>query len=396
MKKFFLLVICFVFASASTFSQDSDKKVKVDLEKMAVSLVNECANIQEGEIVMVSGSVRDLELLENIAVNVRKLGAFPLLTISSDRMTKRMFTDVPEKFDTQYPKLGMKMVDMITAQISVSSGENPDLLADVPPERFATRSKANKPLIELYQEKEIKSVSLGNGLYPTEALAAKFNMSYDELFKVFWEAIDVDYARLNEIGSIVQQRLKNADILKITHKNGTDFTVDITGNKPFISDGIISDEDMKKGLVGMSAYLPAGEVYFVPVAGTANGKLVFDNYIFRGEIIKDLELVFENGNLVSMDGKHGIEKLKEYYDAQDDLIKEFSMIDFGINPNIEIPSTSTLVSYIPAGTITVGIGNNTWAGGENNSISGLNFFLDGSTVQAGERLLIREGELLYE
>ena len=187
----------------------------------------------------------------------------------------------------------------------------------------------------------------------------------------------------------------NATDLKITHKNGTDFTVKITDNKPFISDGIISAEDMQKGMVGANAFLPAGEVYFAPVAGTANGKIVLDNYFFRGKNIKDLELEFVNGNLVSMDGKNGIEKLKEYYDAQDDLLKEFGLVDFGINPNIEIPSGSTLVSYIPAGTITLGIGNNTWAGGENNSISGLNFFLPGSTVQIDERILIREGELLY-
>ena len=177
--KSFLLILAIVIGLLPfTIAQDSPaKKVKIDLEKLAINLVNQSANIQEGEIVLINGGIRDLELLENIAVNVRKKGAFPLLTISSDRITKRMFFDVPEKYDSQTPQLELKLVKMISAQISVSYGESPDLLADVPPERFAAKSKASKPVIELYQKKAIKSVDLGNGLYPTNALASQFNIS---------------------------------------------------------------------------------------------------------------------------------------------------------------------------------------------------------------------------
>ena len=54
----------------------------------------------------INGRVQDAELMENIAVNVRKAGAFPLITYSSDRLAKRMFFDVPEKYDTQGDALG--------------------------------------------------------------------------------------------------------------------------------------------------------------------------------------------------------------------------------------------------------------------------------------------------
>ena len=63
-----------------------DERGGKDLEALAQKLVNQCAAIHESDNVIVSGGVRDLELLENIAVHVRKAGAFPMLTISSDRM----------------------------------------------------------------------------------------------------------------------------------------------------------------------------------------------------------------------------------------------------------------------------------------------------------------------
>ena len=35
--------------------------------------------------------------MEDIAVAARKVGAFPMINYSSDRLAKRMFFDVPEK-----------------------------------------------------------------------------------------------------------------------------------------------------------------------------------------------------------------------------------------------------------------------------------------------------------
>ena len=77
----------------------------VDKETLAQRIVTQSAAVKEGDLVFINGSVRDLEILENIAVNVRKLGADPLVAIDSDRMTRRMYIDVPAKY-TDDPKPG--------------------------------------------------------------------------------------------------------------------------------------------------------------------------------------------------------------------------------------------------------------------------------------------------
>ena len=111
-----ILLILSIFHRVSA-QTDQTKNMEIDLEILAKNLVNECANIQEGEIVFVNGGVRDLELLENIAVHVRKKGAFPLLTIDSDRLTRKMYTEVPKKYDKQLSQLNYKLVEMMDAQI---------------------------------------------------------------------------------------------------------------------------------------------------------------------------------------------------------------------------------------------------------------------------------------
>ncbi len=66
---------------------------------------------------MISGGLQHAELLEDIAIEVRKTGAFPLVTFDSDRMDRRYYDEVPAKYDTQVPELSLKLFTMIDAFI---------------------------------------------------------------------------------------------------------------------------------------------------------------------------------------------------------------------------------------------------------------------------------------
>jgi leucyl aminopeptidase (aminopeptidase T) len=130
---------------------------------------------QEGEVVIITGGVKDFELLEDITVNVRKAGAYPMMFAGSDRLTRKLYTEVPVKYDSQAPLVDLKLLEFTDAIISVDYGEDPGLLADIPPERFITRGKASVPVTDLAIKRNIRGISLGNGLYPTEALAKRYD-----------------------------------------------------------------------------------------------------------------------------------------------------------------------------------------------------------------------------
>ncbi len=389
----FVLLFILGFCIVSVAQTPATGSTNTDLEKVASDLVNKCANIKESEIVFVSGGVKDLELLENIAVNVRKIGAHPLVIINSDRMTRKMYTEVPEKYDSQSPDLDMHLMKFVTTFISVPSNETSDLLADIPPERFAKRSEANEPILEMLQKNPIKMVELGNGMYPTKANADEFEISLEKLTDIFWSGINVDYEKLAANGKKLESMLAGGNELVITNKNGTNLTVNIAKSPAFCSDGIISAEDLKKGYAGSGVFLPAGEVYLAPVAGSANGKVVIDNYSFMGKTIEGLVLEFKNGKLVSMNAKSEFDSLKKYYDAQGKGKDEFGLVDFGINPNVVIPAGSKLQAWMPAGMVTIGMGNNIWAGGSNDANSALNFFLPGCSVKVDGKTLVDNGNL---
>src|SRR3712207_5386704 len=95
------------------------KAPPTDLEKLAERLVTQSANVKEGEVVLISSGPENIELLENLAVQVRKAGAFPIVTVGTDRMSKRMYTDVPEKYDAQLDAADMKLAEVVDAAIYV-------------------------------------------------------------------------------------------------------------------------------------------------------------------------------------------------------------------------------------------------------------------------------------
>ncbi|MGH9905732.1 MAG: hypothetical protein ACRD8U_09150, partial [Pyrinomonadaceae bacterium] len=126
----------------------------------------------------------------------------------------------------------------------------------------------------------------------------------------------------------------------------------------------------------MSVYLPAGEVYCAPVPGTAEGKVVVSRDFYQGKEITDLMLTFVAGKLTSMTGSGpGFAGFKADYDARADGKELCAFIDFGLNPNFRVPEASKLGNWIQAGMVTVGTGNNTWAGGDNNISFGTTCYL---------------------
>ncbi len=370
------------------------KAPPTDLEQLAERLVKQSAGVKEGESVLITGGAENMELLEDIAVQVRKAGGFPLIAISSDRLAKRMYADVPEKYDTQTDQFDMKMAGILNAIIAVNRTTDEKLFADADQKRLAARAKANEGIQDEYYKHSVRTVEVGNGLYPQEWLAPRYGMTPDEMAKTFWGGVNIDYTDLQARGAQVSAALASGNELHITDSAGTDLKVKVQGRPYGVSDGIISAEDLKKGPAGQSVYLPAGEVYTTPVPGTAEGKVVLKKEYFNGQEINDLTLVFAAGKLTSITGSGpGFEKMKASYDAAGEGKDLFAVVDFGINPNVKLPANSQLATWVPAGTVTVGVGNNVWAGGDNKTAFGYFVSLPGTTVTLDGKPVVEAGQL---
>ena len=365
----------------------------VDNAALADRLVKQAANIHAGELVLVSGSARDLELLEDILTSLRKVGANGIISLSSDRLTRMRYDEVPARFDANASAFDVKLSEFINASIVVAINEDPEVEAKVPPERLAAVSKSSEPVTALFRKRNIRIVELGNGLYPSAKQAAAVGVSLADMTKLFWDGVAVDPAKLQATGEAVKKRLATGKLVEISSANGTKLKLRVEARPVSVSDGVISDEDIKAGGAAVQAWLPAGEVFVAPVAGSAEGRVVIDHQMFMGKEIHGLQLTFKAGKLVSMTAKDGLAPLDALYKASGVGKDAFAFVDLGINPGVQLPAQGKLQSFIPAGMVTVGIGNNVWAGGENNVDFSVISFLPGCTLKVDGQTLVDKGTL---
>lgn len=364
-----------------------------DHKSLAEKVVSQSAGVKEGDVVMVFGSDEDLPLLEDVAVEVRKRGGSALVTVSTTGLARRTYDEVPAKYDTQVPETNLKLAEIVDVVIGTEAFE-PRTLKGVPPERIAARSKAGAAVGELMRKRGVRTVILGNGLYPSAEQAELFGLSRDDLADAMYSGIDADYRAIQATGEQVKKILAAGKEMHITHPNGTDLRLRIDGRPITVNDGVISPKEQKPGSAEASVWLPAGEVYLIPVPGSASGTLVSNKEHYLGQPIEGLRLEFKAGRLTSMTAESGLDPLKAAYDAAGPGKDVLSVVDIGINPSLRIPDDNPIHSWSKAGRVTLVIGNNTWAGGTNQ----VNFAFDpstpGTSVSVDGKPLIQDGKLL--
>ena len=372
----------------------ADKKMAepaVDLAALADRIVTKTANVKEGEIVQIHAGPQDIAFAEELAVAVRKKGAHPILTYWSESAAKKMIAAAPEKYDGQVPAGDIGLAKLINVLITIPPVRDPSIAGALPPARRAAQSKAGVVVGDISLKRSIRLVEVGNGMYPTPLRSKLTGQSEAELGKVFWDGVSADYAGIEDKAKSLKATLAAGSELRITLPNGTDLKMKVKARKVLTSDGVISDADIKAGGANVNAWLPAGEVYLTPVAGSAEGKIVDDRMVFEGKEVTGVTAEVKAGKITSITAKTGWDGVKGVYDAAGAGKNEIGLVDFGINPAVKAaPKNET---YVAAGMVTIGTGGNVWAGGTNKEPFSLQFFLTGATVTLDGKPIVEAGTL---
>jgi len=386
------LILLLLGGALVATTSSAQRATKPDLKAVAHNLV-ESAMLQEGQTLFISGSVRDLQLMEDLAIEAQKLGVQPLLSVSSERLVRRSYDEVSAKYDTQEPTLGLALAKLFDAQVAIDVGETEGLLAGVPSERIAARAKANTPLNEAFLKRNTHFVNLGNGLYPTPTLARRLGVSQARLAAGFWKAVAVPPERIGAAGERLRAAFADGRTVRLTHPNGTSLTFEVTDRTPAISTGALTQAQAQQGGAALLTWLPAGEFQIAAVPGSAEGKVVIDKSLWRGQVIRGLTLVFSHGKLTSMTAASGLAPLKTDYDAAGSGKDLFGAVDIGLNPEVNLPLATGAIVWPQAGAVSVVFGNDVVSGGSNNSDFGFAGQLGGASITVDGKAVVENGRL---
>ncbi len=355
--------------------------------EFVTNVVKNCLHVGKEDRVMVYTWRHTLDLAEAFVLECRKAGAKTLIELNTDRIYYSTVLNLPIEYLKQPDPFSIALLDVNTVGIFISGPEDPQKLRDIPPERMRAITHADKPYYEKFLEKKIRSAEVAYG-YVTAQRAATYGINYNAWKENMQAALNVDYESMRSMGRKFGDMLEQASEVHITSAQGTDLRLGLEHRIAHISDGMIDEEDMKRGDVFTP--LPSGYVAVVPKATTAEGTVIFDvPEANAGLMIQGVAWKFKDGILVSFEGEKNLEVIKELWNGATGDKNRLAGLALGLNSKAK---TGYLHNQIALGTVTLSIGDNREMGGTLESDFSTRFTISRPTISLDGRNIINDGK----
>jgi aminopeptidase len=347
------------------------------IETLAELLVTRCIDVQPGWQVLVMGHPAARPLLEELSRQLGRRGAYALLRLRVDNPPLRAWMlEAEEEMIARFSDIEGHDFDAMDSYIVVLAPENTLDGSEVPAERAALRSKAQRPHMEKVFTGEKPWVGLD---FPTSAFAQDAGMTLAQYEDFYWGAMLVDWEALRQKMRKIADRFDAGGEVRIVGE-GTDVRFSLAG---------------RQGLVdALGANMPGGEVFYSPIEDSAEGVISYSEYpaCYLGHEVGGVRFRFEDGRIVEASAESDEEFLLGMLDS-DEGARRLGEFGIGCNPGIQQHMRNTLFDEKIEGTIHLAIGNGfPYLGGSNTSAVHWDMVKD---LRRGGRIEL-DGELVQE
>lgn len=211
---------------------------------------------------------------------------------------------------------------------------------------------------------------------------------FDE--QMFKGAMKVNWRKMAKRTKKIAQRINKSENIEVKIPNGTYLTLSKKGRKARADTGIITT-------LGTSSNLPAGEAFFAPLEGTANGKLILEWAPTR-KLKKPIVLYVKNGRVKEIQGS---EKYVDYLKTKLlERAENANIAELGIGTNDKASRPDNILeSEKILGTIHIALGDNSSFGGKVRTPFHQDFVFFNPTLtlihkNSRREILLRDGKLL--
>ena len=196
--------------------------------------------------------------------------------------------------------------------------------------------------------------------------------------------IDIDYKNMTRLINLVQGVISNGSKMRITTALGTDLSFTIKYREIFRDDGIL----INKGDFGN---LPAGEVHFSPLEGSADGIYIVDGSQAGLGKVSRLKFTVEKGFVKNIEGKDCYRLTKLLNSVKDK--NAYGIAECGIGMNEKAIITGNILEDEKVkGTCHIALGNNKSYGGKFNVPIHLDGIIRNPSIFVDNKEIIREGK----
>jgi aminopeptidase len=345
------------------------------LERYAEILIDTCVGVQPGWQVIVSSGPPGRPLVDELAGQIAKRGAYALSRLNATGNIPWILEAADELLEN-LPPIERYAFENADALIAIDAPENTREASVVPPERMALLQSSIRPVLERAYTYDLAWVGCN---YPTPALAQDAGMSLRAYEDFLFGACLLDWEAERERMSRYAELFDAAEDVRIVGAD-TDLTLSIAGRTGKVDAG--------------GANMPGGEFYYSPVEVSAEGTISFVEFPapYAGREVAGIRLRFEGGEVVDASAESEEAFLVEQLD-RDEGSRRLGELGIGCNPGITRFMKNTLFDEKIDGTIHLALGNGLpEIGGTNQSDIHWDIVKD---LRPGGQILL-DGEVVQE
>lgn len=295
------------------------------LDRYAELAVKVGANVQPGQILVISAMIDTAEFVRLLVRKAYEAGAKQVIVKYGDETVNRLrFEMAPLESFQEPPKWHAAELEELAANnaafLTVLSS-SPDLLKGIDPERISTHQRTYGQAMTKYRQyQQADKMSWTGVACPSPDWAAKVfpDLPAAEQMKQLWEAIfaavraDLDHpveAWEQHIDRLEHKAVAlNSKKYKALHfvSPGTDLTVELPEGHIWAQAGSVNEQGTR-----FVANIPTEEVFTAPSKHGVNGTVSSTKPLsYGGSIIDRFSLSFENGRIVDFHAEEGQDTLE--------------------------------------------------------------------------------------
>lgn len=296
------------------------------MQKYARLIARKGINVKKGQEVIVSASLDQPEFVKMVVEECYLAGASKVtVEWSYQPITKLHYRYRSLKTLSTFEKWEIEKLEhkceTLPATIYIES-DDPDGLKGIDQTKVSKASQAKYPIIKPYHDKMDNKYQWCIAAVPGEAWAKKVfpGERTSKAVEKLWNAI-LYTSRADGDDPVKAWEEHNADLktrfeylnslgiesLHYTASNGTDFTVGLIPDALFMG-----GSEFTLGGTEFNPNIPSEEVFTSPMKGKAEGVVHATRPLsYRGELIENFSVRFENGKAVEVHAEKGEELLKQ-------------------------------------------------------------------------------------
>jgi leucyl aminopeptidase (aminopeptidase T) len=349
------------------------------------TMITRQANLKPGQVVVISGSAGYLPFMEDVAIQATQAGAATIMDVQTDRLQAAARQQSGGRYGYSPPTaLEKDLMTKADLWIIFPNVSGPGAL----PTLSAEQQRAVDSSVAAWRPSINRRHSLFVNI-PLERDTAGTGMTYAELSRRRWNAMQADYSHISAVGESLRSALASGKTVRVTSPEGTDVTFSLAPNGVMV-DAIPSLGSGRYSRPANRAFVPGGSVTGIVVESSANGKV-------RAAHDQCTLPVSDEAIDVNRGRAENVHAGSDEACVQKSLKGlRLSAISIGLNPALTDIRTPVGMPLETAGEglVSIYFGDNRFFGGSNND--GLNWYvpLTKATVSVDGRTIVRDGQIV--